>query len=230
MFAFTMSVMLCACSDSSGIGGSKTDLSSISIDTTYSSPENAIQTFIDAVKSGDIEKITASFAIQDCIDGYNPDSEDASYIPQPTLTEQQQKVYKQLSLFYMGFQLPSNFMSLDDSDIINALTDPNQNPLIDPKQCETLSIMRVDLPETEPKQHEDRISRKMTIMTLYGADDWDYRTALLSLNGEAYYCGFSFAVYNGKFEITDFTCPLVPMNANLVTIPCTEEEYLGMIQ
>lgn len=193
-------------------------------DDAYSLPENAIYSFINAVKGGDLNDISASFAIQDYVDGYNPDSDDAKHIPQPTLDEQTTAAYQQLFTFLTGFKI-----TFDESFNADDFQSMDIESLIDPQQYKSLQIVRIDLPEADEDSHIKMISAENITTQLFGADSWDYRTVLLSLDGKTYYCGFRFVVYNGKYEIIDFTCPTVPLDSRLALVPCTEEEYTQII-
>lgn len=235
-----MFVALCACGNSSNSNSDEGVLSSSepmsisdrqtgevhsALNDAYSSPENAIHTFIEAVKGGEINEMTASFAIQDYIDGYNSDADDAKIIPKPTSEEQMVEVYKQLFTFCYGFRtMAAEPPNVDD------LSKIDMESLIDTQQYESLQVVRIDLPETNEEKHRERISSDNVTTRLFGADGRDYRTALLSLNGETYYCGFTFAIYNGKYEIISFSCPMIPLDYRIAIMPCTEEEYMQIVE
>ena len=192
------------------------------------SPENVIKTFISAVKSGDFIEMATPFAIKDYIEGYNPDrlkEGEVGFFAQPTYDELFQKVYKQIYSFLLGFRI-----SYEDEDAFDALNNVNMESLLDPQQYETLHIVRIDIPEQDEARHAEIISEEHLGVRLSGADGWDYRTALLSLNGETYYCGFSFLVYNGRYLIESLHCDYaIMMDYNLTLLPCPEEEYIRII-
>ncbi len=212
-----ISIILCACSKSS---------TNVIAPDACDSPEKAIETFITAIKGGDLNAIRASFAIQDYIDGYDQDSEYAKQIPKPTFEERAGKVTEHVYTFLLGFN-----MIFEEESNMEDLLNIEKESLTDPKQYESLQIVRIDLPETDEELHKKNISSQEYLVTkLYQADSRDYRTALLSLDGKTYYCGFNFAVFDGKYEIYDFTCPLVSIDYRLALFPCTEEEYLQLIE
>ncbi len=236
LYVCIISVVLCSCSspnsskndapssESKKYEDSASDGDKTISNTAYSSPENAINSFVNAVKGGDIDEIIASFAIQDYVDGYNFDSEYAEQIPQPTLDDRSVAAYQQLGSFLTGFKL-----SFDESFPVDDLN-TDMESLLDPKQYESLQIVRIDLPETDENSHIKSISADNMNTQLFGADSWDYRTVLLSLDGKTYYCGVYFVVYNGQYEIRDFSCPRVPLDYRLALFPCTEEEYTQLIE
>lgn len=239
LYVCVMSVVLCSCSNSSNVNSNKTDPPfsestnaedspsgevQVIADDAYSSPENALYSYVDAVKGGDLNEISASFAIQDYVNGYNPDNDDAKHIPQPTLDERTTEAYQQLFTFLTGFKI-----TFDESFQADDFLNTDIESLINPEQYKSLQIVRIDLPEADEESHIKMISTENISTQLFGADSWDYRTVLLSLDGKTYYCGFRFVVYNGKYEIIDFTCPTVPFDSKLALIPCTEEEYTQLI-
>ena len=168
----------------------------------YNSPENAISTFIAAVKGGDQKKIMASFAIKDYVNGYDRKNPDAQYIPNETFSDREAEVSQAIGMFYAGLQVKS----LDELDnYANNITTNGAafTALSDPAQYQTLEVLRCDIPETDAKRHAKNIEKN--IYSLHGADGWDYRLTLLSSSGTTYCCGVTFAIYGGKYEIYSLT-------------------------
>lgn len=191
--------------------------------------ECAVQAFIDAAKSADFEAIMQTFAIEDYVNRYNPESEDAKYIPKPSISEREQEVAEQILSFYQGLQMAHDDLK-DSENFMNSIQHPTLQELLKQGRYDSLEILRIDLPESDPLLHNQRISKGLTGMTLYGAEGWDYRSALLSFNGETYYCGFQFLLYNGAYRLESLHCPILDLSWQIVTIPCSKEEYESLLQ
>jgi len=185
---------------------------------TYRSPEDALNAFVSSVKNSDMERILETFTIQNYVEGYDPKDQDAEIIPSSTQDERLVEVYEQLAGFFLGFGIEIN-----EADA-QALED-----IIVPEAFDTLEVVRIDLPEKEEQTHKDRISNEKSAARIHGAQGWDYRTALISLEGNTYYCGFEFFIYDGNYEIISLSCPMLQLDYRIVTIPCTEDEYLQII-
>lgn len=189
----------------------------------------AVHAFIDAAKTADLKTITRTFAMEDYVNHYNPESKDAKNIRQLSILDRELDAAGQILSFYKGLHLVHDDLE-NNEDFINSIQDLSLQDLLKPGTYDTLEIVRIDLPESDPQLHSQRISKSILGMTLYGAEGWDYRSALLSLNGETYYCGFKFLIYNGEYKLESLNCPMLGLPWQIVTIPCSAEEYESLLQ
>lgn len=197
-------------------------------DMSEAKADLAVRSFIDAAKRADIEELMQFFAIKEYVENYQSDAPEAEYIERPVLEERELEAAASLMGFYTGLHMKTEdyenfekFMEWVES------TSPEE--LLVPEKYDALEILRIDLPESDAQLHEERIGNEFLQMRLYGAEGWDYRTALLSFGEETYYCGFGFVVYDGEYKIDLLRCPIVSLNGGLTVFPCTEEEYQSII-
>lgn len=192
--------------------------------------DSAIRAFVEAAKSADMEAVTQLFSIAEPVERYNSDSEDAEHIPRPKILDRQMEVNNLVLGFYRWLGISRDDLEDDEKlmEMIEGLT--LQDVLPKKGDYDTLEIVRIDLPEADAELHGSRIGRETMDMTLYGAEGWDYRTALLSCNGETYYCGFSFVVYDGAYMIKDLSCPVLSLPWQITAFPVTEEEYESLLE
>lgn len=103
------------------------------------------------------------------------------------------------------------------------------NEIVKGVNLEDLIINRIDIPKEDRINSEDFQSILTNQSKRYGAQNIAYRTVLYELNGETYYCGFTLFKYDGKWEIADLSCSIVPVDRYVVTAPISEDEYQAMI-
>lgn len=197
-------------------------------------PQTAIAQFIEAMKTKDMDQIERVFVVQEFIDHYDKSSEYAEQVPRPTATSRRVEVFGQVGMFVFGTNYSFEEL-VDENDEaktmkrLEELRNKEFDTLLAAADYSTLEVLRVDLPEKDEAEHEKRIDREVIETKLYGAQGWEYRTALLSLDGNTYYCGFRFAKYDGCYKIVSLSCPVIPMPAEYAALECSEEDYIGMI-
>lgn len=196
---------------------------------SFTDPEAAIYAFVEAAKTCDLDQVLAMFALQEYVEGYNADSELAKDIPRPSLDQRNVENTEQIMAFYMGLNASID-EEVDINEELERLSAMNPEDYLDAQKYSSLEVLRIDLPEQESQLHDERIAAEDMSVRMYGAEGWDYRTALLSTDECSYYCGFRFSIYDGEYKLMSFSCPLVSFSAPIATLPCTEEEYLDLLE
>lgn len=188
------------------------------------SPDALIEELVKRVKSKDIAEITKLFALEEYEDELDSTVEGIEGLTPMTVEERKQEIGEYISMLYfaLNFEDPDQMMEY-------AQTQPEPDQVLDMMSTgdySDLEIVRIDLPESEEK-HNERVARVPSTIRWYGADGWDYRVALLSMNGHTYVCGFEFAVYDGRYTFRSLECPMAYVTSIL---PCTEEDYMDIIE
>lgn len=190
--------------------------------------DSAVRAFIDAAKRADIVELMDLFAVSEYVDHYQADSPDAEYFTQPVLEDRELEAAAQIMGFYTGLHMMHDMYENTDAfmdEFMEWMENVSPEELLDSGKYDTLEILRIDLPESDAQLHSDRIGNESLAMRVYGAEGWDYRTALLSFQDEMYYCGFGFVLYDGEYKIDMLRCPILTQSWGMTTFPCTEEEY-----
>ncbi len=183
-----------------------------------------LQDFTDAAKEKNIDDISQYFDLKEYIEGYNLEIMKKDFgetAKKPTYEERLLNMEKKYNLFLLGF-------TLTEADMVeNELDDVNKR--LQQLNLNELSIQRIDTPyEEQTKSAFNNMIEKRC--TRYGAESIAYRTILYNCGKNTYYCGFELFKYNGTWKINELKASVTSVDSNIVTIPCSEKEYLEIIE
>jgi hypothetical protein len=198
-----------------------------SVEKDEESIRKLLQDFTDAAKEKNKDDILQYFALNEYIEGYNLEmmkKDFSDMAKKPTYEERLLNMEKKYNLFLLGFTLTEDELEeieLELDDVIKRLQQLELNEL---------SIQRIDTPNEEQTKTEvfEKMIRNRCMR--YGAESIAYRTILYHCGENTYYCGFELFKYNGTWKINELRASVTSVDANIVTIPCSEKEYLEIIE
>lgn len=218
------------------------------LDAPFSTPEDAISYLVEAVAAQDTARVLAVSCAEEVGQGYDYTAvaENIGSVPamESALLPDAYGVYRQMNELSVAndflMELISVYSSFAPFREVREWAKLSEQPTaledrlvqLNPDQFAGLTVVRIDLPRMSgsgtPAEIWDRLQpnfRKQA--ALYGADDGTERVALLDLDGQLYYQGFTLRLYGESWHISSMlrTSELAPG----VLIPTTEEEYLEYI-
>ena len=198
-----------------------------SVEKDEESISKLLKDFTDAAKEKNKDDILQYFALNEYIEGYNLEMMKKDFgdmVKKPTFEDRLLNMEKKYNLFLFGFTLTED--ELKDSELELG----NENERIQQLELDELSIQRIDTPYKEQTKTEvfENMIKKRCIR--YGAESIVYRTILYRCGENTYYCGFELFKYNGTWKINELRASVTLVDANIVTTPCSEEEYLEIIE
>lgn len=204
----------------------------ISTDKENEKIELLLEEFTQHAAQMNLDRMTELISIENYIDGYDEKkvSEvmgEGANVKRPAQKERETEILNDLSVFYAGFALDEKAMKKIEAGELEYNNLCCMIPKID---FSNLKISRIDIPqkemieETSFKKILERISER------YSAEDYTYRTVLFELDGKTYYGGFTLIKYNGQWEIFELRCMIVKVDVNVITVLCSEDEYIDLIE
>jgi len=193
--------------------------------------DTLIRQFTDCATKKDTLSMLNMFAVDEYIKGYdtklaakdlglNPDDERAQ---PPSSVERINEVDSSISLYFVGF-----FM--DDMDLETVTTDDFLAGFA-ALDCTTLSVLRIDELAMDEDTREQIEALNQKRANRFGAEAMDYRTMLLNLDNQTYYCGATLIKYDDNWKFYELTCgPLILSNPNRITNPMSASEYEELLK
>lgn len=204
---------------------------------SFSTPEDAINYFVNCIKNEDIEGALSACAINEMARGFNYKaylerlrvglpltmtllpSEYKEYLQYDTVKLKQQ-IESQMMGFIISLGLPDKY-----SDLLDGKTMPlNSDKIADQVQDVFNSLKPTDFKDLKideidkAGQHDTATNREnqQRMAKIYGADDEQFRSVLYEYNDSYYMSGFTLIEYNGGWMISSLTDPL----ASTSTLGC----------
>jgi hypothetical protein len=216
---------------------------------SFSTPEDAINYFVDRLKAGDFKGALAACGIDETVRGFDYKTYveriqtllpiATSFMPseyEPYMEYNRarltQQMLMQMTCFTVSLNLPEEFggmftgatMPLEDGKIPCGLMDA-----LDPSKLSSLELVKTGKIYMHDDQN-NRENQKKTAKT-FGADDEQFRSVLYKYNGDYYLGGFTVIEYGGRWYINSMTDPLAGIPAFGTPIKISgEEEFDGMLE
>ncbi len=208
---------------------------------SFSSPEDAIEYFVERLKDGDWEGALSACAIDEVAKGfdYTAFAERLNVIPTammsylPSEYEQyigynkyrlRQQIMIQMACFSVSFNIAK-----DNSGLLEGTTETLKDGKLPEGFIEQLSPNRISalrLVDTgKVKMHDDERNRENQKKQagVFGADDVQFRIALYEYDGNYYVGGFTLINYGGRWLIQSMSDPLAGIPMSGVPYPVSGE-------
>jgi len=211
----------------------------------FSTPEDAIEAFFKALKKQDLDGMIACTNIDPYLENFS--MEDycdtiGAFSALHSIAPTEYELYKDImraqiisgfasnikimsySLLYdeIDAELITNYIPTDDLDIDDLIEE------VDPKPLETLELIRIDVNNEDLQT--DKKYQKSNAVKICGADSIAERIALIEVDGDLFYKGFTLVEYDGKWYIRGFSAVLFGEDSlGLATPIDSEDDFDDMI-
>ncbi len=215
---------------------------------SFATPEDAIESFIGYLKSGDYDGALSTCAIDSMASGFNykkyvqrlmaltplgysgMPSEYPQYIKYNAL-KNTLTIVEQMIGFTVSFSL-----SEKNSGFINGMTTaledgqiPELMEELNPDILNSLEIVEIAKTSVHDTIQNRDIQKKYA--DIYGADDLQYRSVLYKYDGSYFVGGFTLIEYGGKWQIQNMCDPIIGITVLGTPIPISDqsefERWLG---
>ncbi len=208
---------------------------------SFSTPEEAIESFVGYLKAGDYDGALGTCAVGNMASGFDyqytakrlmtllpvATSNMPSEYPQYVLYNRHKaarELLMQMICFSVSFHISDESRGLIDGMPVTLENGEFPDGLIeqlDPLAISSLEI--VDIAKTS--MHDDELNREnqKKQAKVYGADDVQFRSVLYELDGGYYVGGFTVIEFNGRWQIQNMSDPIVGISAFGTPIPVSDK-------
>lgn len=228
------------------LGGASGGSSAFAASKSFSTPEDAIEYFVDRLTAGDWEGALAACAVNEIAENYDYEAmieRLQTLLPNlPCLPSEYQEyagfnnasvrasLLRQMAWLTFSVTLPDEYDTfleymptyegIDFDDVVEDM---------DPASVSGLKLMRIDSHAfLETEQNEENYERQAAV---YGADAQTSRVVLYEYDGDYYAGGFTLLQYNGRWLISWLNDPLagIPVTGALLRVDDEDafEDMLG---
>jgi len=207
-----------------------------------SSPESAVELFMQGIKEASLEKVFSACACKEAADGFNlPAYTDhmGVFIPQLFNAEPNSDFYRAINRSKLESKIAEqvklfSWVLLFDGklDLSNPhITDPSLMGSLkqgfDATKLKGIKLLRVDFPHDSLEDNERNLKNWRRNATFYGAEEYTERVALFSFNGVEWYSGFTLVRYGSVWKVLTMVSSLG--NTTVYGEPCrtTTDIYLS---
>ena len=213
-------------------------------DVAFTTPEEAITFYIQAVVSGDVSEIMHVSAAEEMGENFQfdlyvnrlralspqaPAPSDYPFYAEINKAQFSNQLLFQTRNFVYGLLstqqalLAGQTVLIDPEETLMFITE------VDPERLDVLEVTAIGIPSPEIAQSERNIEIWNTLAQIYGADEHTERVALLISEGDYYYVGFTLLRYGNDWKISNLASPLGNTNALGAPQQITEDEFRELI-
>jgi hypothetical protein len=215
---------------------------------SFGTPEDAINYFVDRLKSGDFSGALGACAVNEIAQNYDYKAfaermqailpAATSYMPaeyKPYIEFNRAKITQQLMMqmsgFAISFDLPEEYAGIIDGQTMMLEGGKFPDGLIDALDPAKISGLEVvDIAKMAMHDKEVNRENQKKQAAAFGADDEQFRTVLYKLNGSYYVGGFTLVEYSGRWLIMNMTDPMAGTSAFGTPMKVSgEDEFKNML-
>lgn len=210
---------------------------------SFGTPEDAINYFVDRLKTGDFDGALSACAIGEMAEGFDYKAYaerlnmlmylGVSYLPSEyeqyvgyNSSKFEQQILMQMVCFTTSFNLSEENsgliegqnMMLQDGKLPDGLIEQ-----LDPAKLNGLELVDIG----KARMHDDQRNREnqKKQAKVYGADDVQFRTVLYKYDGNYYIGGFTVIEYGGRWLIQNMSDPLAGIPSFGTPIPVADRSW-----
>lgn len=199
--------------------------------TSFASPEDAINYFVDRFKAGDFSGALAACGINETAKNFDYKAYveriqtllpvtmsflPSEYKPYVELNKAKimQQILMQMTCFTISLNLPEEYSGIIDGQTLPVPDGKFPDGLMeafDPSFLGGLEVVKIG----KMSMHDSDANRKNQKKTAktYGADDEQFRAVLYKLNGDYYVGGFTVIQYGGRWFVNSMSDPIAGISA-----------------
>jgi len=216
-----------------------------SISASFKTPEDAINSYMQAVAQGDGSKILQAFAINEMSEKYNFEvfvdrigafqpiqfEGPTNYTLYVDLNKTQvaAQIVQRVRTFIYGLLSTEDVASGNMIGSFDAERAAKFIKEVDPKRLSGISVKRIDMPNKpilNSDRHRDNLAKTAR---MYGADESTERVALFTFEGNTYVVGFSLLRYGDGWKIYQPGSVLSGLNPLGTAAKITEADFDKMV-
>ncbi len=216
---------------------------------SFASPEDAINYFVDCLKTSDFNGALAACGINETAGGFDYKAYvervqtllpimtsflPSEYKPYLELNKARltQQIMMQMSCFTISLNLPEEYggmftgttVPLPDKKFPGDLMDA-----LDPSKINDLELIKIG--KMGMHDNENNRENQMKMAKTFGAEDEQFRSVLYKYNGGYYMGGFTVIQYGGRWFVNSMSDPLAGIPAYGTPIKISgEEEFENMLE
>ncbi len=210
----------------------------------FSTPEEAITFYMQALTQGDISQLMQACAITEMSENFRfdlftdrielitmnaPAPSDYSFYMEINEAQFTWQILNQVKNLAYGLLATENQMTEGYSVRIDAAGTSKFMEEVDPARLAELQVMMIGLPEPHMASDERNLENWNEQAQVYGADELTERVVLFLFEGNYYYTGFTLLRYGENWKISWAASYLGNTNAMGAPQPTTEEEFQELI-
>jgi hypothetical protein len=213
----------------------------------FATPDEAVKAYLAGVAANDFDAVLATCAIQQMATGYRFDIAapyysiiDLSFMWAPATNT----FYQQVNAGLATGQITRTVLDLSYSLLLANNPDfadliKSGSPIagvdaakaqafataVDPSQLTGLSVIEVRFPKASIENDPRTAKNFATRASIYSADEWTERVALVTLDGQDYVVGFGLVRYGSDWFVAYPNSSLYGTPTTGVATPITQEEF-----
>ncbi len=211
----------------------------------FKTPEDAIATFFEGIRRGDVEKIFSACAIDEISENYKFDltiDRLQAFVPFQLYGPTNYPLYVELNRSAVASRISSQVklfaFSLLSSEAIDFSVTTRMNgdgarafvKEVDPSRLVGLELKKIDLPNKPMMKSTRYLENAAKAAATYGADESTERVALFSFEQNDYVLGFTLLRYGDNWKISSASSPMAGTNSMGTPEKTTPDDFEALIQ
>lgn len=211
------------------------------VEQSFSTPEEAIESFIAGIRENDLYMALSACAINDYAEDFDFEAQAERLgviMPMTGMAPSESDLYEdinkitqtnylcnQIKMFCYSFGLGADVDMAGTTQITDAQEAEAFADAVDPERLERLEIASIDEPSPDLLYSEANQRNFDTQAQIHGADEQTERVVLYDLDGTLYGGGFQLLRYGKAWKVSAMTSNLAGMSPYGAVVPITEKEY-----
>lgn len=218
-------------------------ISSADLKSTFDTPEEAVEYFVQAISQNDLEDAFKACSIEEYSSGFDffKLSKRLQAFTPKDLAPSQYIMYEEMNAYIIASRLVSQIKTftyslLTDMDLTQIKIIENDDEILEfieevnPEKLKNLKLVRVDMPYPNLLKSEKAVKNLKAQAETYGANEATEMAAFYELDGQTYLGGFYLIRYNSGWKIVSINSAFLGTSVDGSAIKMTMDEYLELLE